>query len=319
MRSRAVLLLVLFSPAAAAAPLVGSAVGNADALLADGTRLYNQKEYDGAAEALLKATRANPKLLPSYLQLARSLLGARKLAQACYAYRAFLRGNPDDTERSKAESELQLCERQLDADESARKARDFGAAFAEPRARFFSAMDKGDLGGANDALAQLVSGGYLGVDLAELAAKLGAAASTAADQAYRSALQGEVRDAFGVKAGLRALEIASDAGAPPANREAKAAFLTGVGALLDGKPREAEEAFSRAGKGDGTGPSPVLWRARALSQLDRRKAVQLLSTELPRDPRTGAARVAGSLPDAPGQAAADLEALLFDQRFPAGR
>ena len=53
--------------------------------------------------------------------------------------------------------------------------------------------------------------------------------------------------------------------------------------------------------------------------MDRRKAVQLLATELPSDPRTGAVRVAASLPDAPAQAAADLEKLLFEQRFPAGR
>src|SRR5262245_15704138 len=114
-----------------AAPLVGPGVGNGDALLAEGSRLYNQKEYAAAADELLKASRANPKLLPVYLQLARSWLAAKKLPQACYAYRAFLRGEPDATERQKAESELQLCERQLEADEAARKVKDFGASFAE--------------------------------------------------------------------------------------------------------------------------------------------------------------------------------------------
>lgn len=313
------LAVLLLSPAAMAAPLVGASVGSADALLAEGNRLYNQKDYAAAADALLRATRANPRLMPSYLQLARSLLAARQLPQACYAYRAFLRGEPDAADRQKAEGELQLCERQLEADQAARKEKDLGAAFAEPKARFFSALDKGELGSAFEALAQLVGGGYLGADLADLAAKLGAAASASAEKAYRAALQGELKDASAVKAGLRALEIATDAGAPPPAREAKAAFLTGMSALLEGRPQEAEEAFSRAGKGDGAGPSPVLWRARALAQVDRRKAVQLLSAELPGDPRTGAAAVAASLPEAPGQAAAELEKLLFDQRFPLGR
>jgi len=316
MRSSALVIAVMAAVSASAAPLVGAGVGNADALLADGTRLYNQKDYGAASDALLKATRANPKLLPSYLQLARSQLAEKKLPQACYAYRAFLRGEPPAGDREKAESELQLCERQLEADESARRNKDFGAALAEPKARFFSTLDKGDLAGASDALAALVNGGYLGMDLADLAAKLGGAASAAADQAYRSGLRGELRDSTAAKAGLRAVEIASDVGSPPANGEAKAAFLTGVGALLDGRPKDAEQAFAKAGKGDGSGPSPVMWRARALSQVDRRKAVQLLATEMPNDPRTGAARVAASLPDAPAQAASDLEKLLFEQKFP---
>jgi len=311
-------LAVVVSSAAAASPLVGAGVGNADALLADGTRLYNEKSYAAASEAVLKATRANPKLLPAYLQLARSRLAEQKLPQACYAYRAFLRAEPTAGDREKAESELQLCERQLEADAAAKRNKDFSAAFAEPKARFFSALDKGDLPAASDALSMLVNGEYLGVDLADMAAKLGGAASASADQAYRSALRGELRDAAAVKAGLRVTEIASDVGSPPANGEAKAAFLAGVGALLEGRPKDAEQAFAKAGKGDGSGPSPVLWRARALAQVDRRKALQLLSSELPNDPRTGAAKVAASLPDAPAQAASDLEKLLFDQKFPAG-
>src|SRR4051812_28344750 len=319
MRSRALVVVVMVGVNAAAAPLVGASVGNPDTLLAEGARLYNQKDYAAASDAFLKATRANPKLLPSYLQLARSQLAARKLPQACYAYRAFLRGEPDATDRQKADSELQLCERQLEADDAARRDKDFGAAFAEPKARFFSALDKNDLAGANDALAALVNGGDLGVDLADLAAKLGAAASTAGDQAYRSALRGDLHEVAPVKSGLQALEIASDAGAPAASGEAKAAFLTGMVALLEGRPKDAEQAFSRAGKGDGSGPSPVMWRARALAQVDRRQALQLLSAELPADPRTGAAKVAASLPDAPAQAASDLEKLLFEQKFPAGR
>src|SRR5687768_3073899 len=119
------LLLALTPVAAVAEPLVGPSVGNAEALVAEGTSLYNQKDFPAAADAFLKATRANPRHLPAYLSLARSLLAARKLAQACYAYRAFVRGG-DSPDRQKAESELELCERQLEADPAARQERDFG-------------------------------------------------------------------------------------------------------------------------------------------------------------------------------------------------
>src|SRR2546430_10169707 len=67
MRSSA-LAALLFSTTALAAPLVGPAVGNADALIAEGSKLYNQKQYPAAADQFLKATRANPAALPAILR-----------------------------------------------------------------------------------------------------------------------------------------------------------------------------------------------------------------------------------------------------------
>jgi hypothetical protein len=322
MRSRAsglwLALAVLAPVAAGAEPLVGPSVGNAEALVAEGTSLYNQKDYPAAAEALLKATRANPRHLPAYLSLARSLLAARKLAQACYAYRAFVRGG-ESPDRQKAESELELCERQLEADPAAQKERDFGAALADLKAGFFAALEKGDLTQAAESLGRLVKGGYLGVDLADMASRLSAAAAAQGEQAHRAALAGELREVPALEAAARALQLAAETGPAPAAIEARTALLAGLVELYQGRPKQAEELFARAGSGEGAGPSPVLWRARALVQVDRRKAVQLLESERPNDPRTGAARVAAALPDAPGQAAADLEKLLFEQRFPSGR
>lgn len=313
------LALALLAPVAAVAePLVGPSVGNADALVAEGTSLYNQQDYPAAAEAFLKATRANPRNLTAYLSLARSLFAARKLGQACYAYRAFVRGG-DSPDRQKAESELELCERQLEADQAAQKDRDFGAQLVDAKAGFFAAVERADLAQAGEALGRMVKGGYLGVDLADIASRLSAAAASKGEQGYRAALAGELREVPAIEAAGRALQLAADTGPQPAAYEARMAFLTGLVELYQGRPKQAEELFARAGTGEGTGPSPVLWRARALAQVDRRKAVQLLEAERPNDPRTGAARVAAALPDAPGQAAADLEKLLFEQRFPSGR
>lgn len=313
------LALALLAPAAAVAePLVGPSVGNADALVAEGTSLYNQQDYPAAAEAFLKATRANPRNLTAYLSLARSLFAARKLGQACYAYRAFVRGG-DSPDRQKAESELELCERQLEADQAAQKDRDFGAQLVDTKAGFFAAAERADLAQAGEALGRMVKGGYLGVDLADIASRLSTIAASKGEQGYRAALAGELREVPAIEAAGRALQLAADTGPQPAAYEARMAFLTGLVELYQGRPKQAEELFARAGTGEGTGPSPVLWRARALAQVDRRKAVQLLEAERPNDPRTGAARVAAALPDAPGQAAADLEKLLFEQRFPSGR
>jgi len=57
-------LLCLSVPSAAPAePLVGRAVGNADLLIAEGTRLYNEGAYDQARDRFLKATRVAPETL----------------------------------------------------------------------------------------------------------------------------------------------------------------------------------------------------------------------------------------------------------------
>ena len=109
------LLLLAASPALAAAgtALVGSGVGNADSLISEGTKLYNQKKFAKAADQFLAANRANPSALPTYLQLARSLLAAKEIMRSCYVYRVYLKAAPESPDRKKAQAESDQCERQL--------------------------------------------------------------------------------------------------------------------------------------------------------------------------------------------------------------
>jgi hypothetical protein len=58
---RAMMLVVaLWASVALAEVLVGPGVGNADALISEGSRLYNKKQYAKAAEQYLKASRVAP-------------------------------------------------------------------------------------------------------------------------------------------------------------------------------------------------------------------------------------------------------------------
>ena len=80
-----------------------------------GTR-YNPKrvgQYAKAVDSFTKETRANPALLPPYLQLARSHLAVKQAMRACYVYRMYLKAAPDNVDRKKAQAESDQCERQL--------------------------------------------------------------------------------------------------------------------------------------------------------------------------------------------------------------
>src|SRR5262249_18697987 len=106
-------LLLLSHGLAAADPLVGPAVGNADVLISEGTRLYNSRQYGKAAEYFLKATRADPARVNAYLSLARSAMSAKQIKSACEAYQAFLKSADQSPTRAKAQEEAELCARQL--------------------------------------------------------------------------------------------------------------------------------------------------------------------------------------------------------------
>ena len=54
------LVVALWASVALAEVLVGPGVGNADALISEGSRLYNKKQYAKAAEQYLKASRVAP-------------------------------------------------------------------------------------------------------------------------------------------------------------------------------------------------------------------------------------------------------------------
>ncbi|WNZ59294.1 hypothetical protein QEG98_24765 [Myxococcus sp. MxC21-1] len=180
-----------------AEPLVGPSVGRGDALLAEGTRLYNKRKHKDAAKVLLQATRANPSLLPAYLGLARARMGAKDVPGACAAYRAYVRSAPDIQDRTKAQRELALCERKLKA--ARRKKRnkvppDMTARHVELKAGFFAALEEGRLvgpGAAGETLRTLVSEGYLGTDLGDMAARLSAASQATTDDLHQRALAGE--------------------------------------------------------------------------------------------------------------------------------
>ncbi|MFP2933365.1 tetratricopeptide repeat protein, partial [Pyxidicoccus sp. 3LG] len=187
---------LLMSGLALAEPLVGPSVGNAEALVAEGTRLYNKRRYADASGLFLKATRANPTLLPAYLGLARSRMGAKEVHGACTAYKAYVRSAPDIQDRTKAQRELDLCERQLKA---ARKKKnkvppDLTARHVELKAGFFAALGEQQLVGpdsAGEMLRTLVTEGYLGTDLAEMGNRLSAACRTSLEDLHARALAGE--------------------------------------------------------------------------------------------------------------------------------
>ena len=112
MRSE-LLFLALFASTALAQPMVGAGVGNADTFVSEGSKLFNKKQYAKASEQFLKATRVNPPLVQTYVQLARAQLLAKELQRACYAYRVYLKSVPDGPDRKKASSESDQCERQV--------------------------------------------------------------------------------------------------------------------------------------------------------------------------------------------------------------
>ncbi|HEY0840123.1 MAG TPA: hypothetical protein VGD74_08045, partial [Vulgatibacter sp.] len=226
--SRIAAVLVFALPAVAqAAPLVGPSVGNADALQAEANKLFNRKQYAKAADLLLQATRANPAHLPAYLSLARAQLQAKRLAEACNSYRAYIRSAPEGSDRAKAQGELTLCERQL----ASRKGLDDKAReYVELKAAFYAALEQkvllGD-DGAGVALRNLVNRGYVSTDLAELANRLHAEAVRSANEIHAQALAHQPIEAQRLLDGRELFDLAADVGPEPEARRAKASFLAG--------------------------------------------------------------------------------------------
>jgi thioredoxin-like negative regulator of GroEL len=308
--------------AAFAEPLVGPAVGDANALVAEGTRLYNKRRYADASELFLKATRANPSLLPAYLGLARSRMGAKDLAAACTAYRAYVRGAPDVQDRSKAQRELQLCERQLKAASRKKRAppvQDLTGRHVELKAAYFSALEDGRLVGpdsAGEMLRTLVTEGYLGADLGEMGLRLNAACRATTDSLHRGALAGEALPAERLGQVRELFALAADTGEPVAQAAAQTAFLEGMGALQAGDSGKAERLFAQAAQAAPGRAEYRLWRAKALQRGgDLRGALAVMEAELPDDSRTDVLRAAVAAQGSPEAGARELERILF-QRYP---
>ncbi|MCC6334677.1 MAG: hypothetical protein IT380_11930 [Myxococcales bacterium] len=318
MASRAILLAALLASAAQAEPLIGLGVGNSDTLLSEASKLFNRKQYPKAAELFLKATRADPSAVNTYLLLARAQTLAKQLQPACYAYRVYLKSVPDSPDRKKASAESDQCERQLKA--LKKPPPDPGPKYVETRAAFFTALDENRIlgaGGAAESLTSLVKEGFLGPELAEMAQKLGAAASAEGDLAHKRALAGEKLPAEQLRNARPLYQLAQDTGAPVGDAKARMAFLDGVADLQDKAYKKAEAHFADAAKADPANKEYVFYKGLALFQAgDRPQALKVLEADLKDDPRTAVLRVAIALGQSPDSGAAELEKLLFTARLP---
>ena len=319
MASKLLALLLLASPALAAnTTLVGVGVGNADSLMSEGTKLYNQKKYAKAAEEFLIANRANPAALPPYLQLARSLLAAKQIQRACYVYRVYLKAAPESPDRKKAQAESEQCERQLKTAKN--QPADLSQAYVETRASFYAALDHGDVvgpGSAFEQLTSLVNTGYLGPDLGDMATRLGAAAIAKADEIHKAALANEKMSLERLRAARPLYQVAADVSVTPTDQKSRTAFLDGLAALQERDYKKAQALFSEAARADPANKEYVFYQGLALIQAgDRVGALKVLDADLKDDPRTRVLRAALALGQAPDEGAAELERLLFSTRYP---
>lgn len=299
--------------------LVGAGVGNADTFMSEGTKLYNQKKFGPASESFLSATRANPAQLNGYLQLARSLVANKEPMRACYAYRVYLKATQETPDRKKAQAESEQCERQL---KSARnQPPDASQHFVELRAAFYSALDKKELlgkDGAETQLQALVKEGFLGPELGEMAAKLGAAALGQAEEIHKAAVANEHVPTERLRAARPLYQVAAEVSVSVP--DPSMVFIDGLAALQDKDYVTAEKLFSEAAHDDATNKDYVFYRAVALVQGGQRhKALEVMEANLKDDPRTQVLRVALALGQGNDSGAAELERLLFSTRYPADK
>lgn len=318
-----VLMLVLWAGVAAAQPLVGPSAGNADLLMAEGSRLYNTRQYEEAAESFLKATRVRPEALGAYLALARARFGANQLVESYLAYRAYVKAAPGSPERTKAERELELCERKLKSSRKMTAAEIRVSGHVEKKAAFFSALEKQRLvgeGSASEVLRALVDEGYLGPDLGEMAGRLYTTVGERLGVLHRRALAGQAPKPEEA-ASVRALyALAGEVGTPLAEESSRAPFLEGVAALAAGDYARAQELLAEAAQAE---PGRVEYRqlrAEALYRAgDVAGALEEMETYFPNEPRTAFLRVEAALGRSAREGAQELETLLFQRYFSSGR
>ncbi|HEX8441305.1 tetratricopeptide repeat protein, partial [Archangium sp.] len=249
LRGLMLVVLGLWAGVAGAQPLVGPSVGNGDLLMAEGSRLYNMRKYPDAAAAFLKATRVRPELLGAYLGLARAQLAAQRLEESYLAYRAYVKVAPESSDRTKAERELELCERKLKSARKVASVEKLVAGHVEKKAAFFAVLEQRQLVGADSAtevLRALVQEGYLGPDLGDMAGRLHTAARETLESLHQRALEGEALQPQDV-ASVRALyAMAREVGEPLVKESSRAPFLEGVAALTAGDAARARELLAEA-------------------------------------------------------------------------
>lgn len=320
MRSEPLLLALLVASAASADYLVGPGVGNADTFISEGTKQYNQKQYAKAVDNFTKATRANPALLPPYLQLARSHLAAKQIQRACYVYRMYLKAAPESADRKKAQAESEQCERQLKT--AKKQPPDLSPKYVDTKAAFFAALDKSAIldkeVGAYDSLKTLVKDGYMSPDLADMAQKLGSAAQAAADDVQKRALAYEKLSPEALKSARHLYQVAQDVGVNVPDAASASAFCDGLAALQAKDAKKAEALFAEAARAKPENKEYTFYRAVALVQHgDKKGALKVLDADLKDDPRTEVLRTSLALGDSPEAGASELERLLFSRRYPA--
>jgi tetratricopeptide (TPR) repeat protein len=312
------LVFVLLASAALAEPLVGAGVGNADTFVSEGSKLFNKKQYAKAAEQFLKATRANPALPQTYVQLARAQMLAKELQRSCYAYRVYLKSVPDSPDRKKASAESDQCERQVKGLKTTPD--DPTKGFVDQRAAFFTSLDAKQLLGpasASETLRALVRDGFLGPELGEMAQKLAAAATAEAEGVHKRALAGEKLAPEILRSARPLYQVAQDVGGSAADAKGRMAFLDGLAELNDKAWKKAEAHFTEAAKIDPENKEYVFFRGLALVQAGERvAALKVLEADLKDDPRTAVLRAALALGDSPVSGATELEKLLFTTRYP---
>ena len=323
MRSSALAVVAWIAGGAALAqPLVGPSVGSADAFLAEGNRLYTEKAFAEASAQYLSATRAQPGLLEAYLGYARSRLQVDDVAVACAAYRTWLKAVPQTTlNYDKVRGESEGCEKRK-ASLSPPPA-DPAATFVTLKARFFTALEKKALlgdGGAEESLRALVAGGYLGVDLGDMAQKLRATAVAQADTVTQKALARTPVPAESLRQVRPLYALAADLGEAVPGAPSRSAFTEGLAELQAGDPRRAEVLFTEALAADTSLTEARFLRAMATFRAgDQDAALAALERDLPADPRTAVLRVALSAGRSPAEGAVQLEELLFRTRYQAGK
>jgi TolA-binding protein len=308
---------LLCAGAASAEPMVGPGVGNADLLVAEGTRLYNEKDYAAARDNFLKATRVAPAAMPTYLSLARAYFALKNLDYACQTYRVYVKNAPDSPDRAKAQSELDLCERQLADNPPGGPA--LSQVYVNLRANFFDALDKGNLlgaGSAQETFQGLLNASYAAPDVGDMAQKLGRAAEHEADKTFKAVVTHQKPGPAELRKASSYYGLAIDCGVAPANQPARAAFVEGVAFLAEGQAAKAEASFDDAAKKDPSDVEARFWRGLAkYIGGDKVGALKALEADLPADPRTGVLRVSAAFDKGSDAAAGELSKFLFARRF----
>jgi hypothetical protein len=120
------------SPPIVSAPPTKEAKAQAKALQKEATKYYNVQEYEKAAELYKQAYLLDPN--PGYLYAsAQSQRLGGDCTKALQSYQAYLRANPPESERAKANANIERCEQELREREAAVNADQISAPVDVPK------------------------------------------------------------------------------------------------------------------------------------------------------------------------------------------